>query len=58
MIPIQLTIEGLYSYQERQIIDFQNLTDAGLIWYFRSGGFRKSSVLEAFRLLYMVKRNV
>ena len=22
MIPIQLTIEGLYSYQEKQVIDF------------------------------------
>lgn len=47
MIPIQLTIEGLYSYQERQIIDFKNLTDAGLFGIFGAVGSGKSSVLEA-----------
>ena len=47
MIPIQLTIEGLYSYQERQKIDFENLTEAGLFGIFGSVGSGKSSILEA-----------
>lgn len=47
MIPIQLTLEGLYSYQERQTIDFKNLTDAGLFGIFGAVGSGKSSVLEA-----------
>lgn len=47
MIPIQLTIEGLYSYQERQTIDFKNLTEAGLFGIFGAVGSGKSSVLEA-----------
>ncbi|WP_261509844.1 AAA family ATPase [Chryseobacterium paludis] len=47
MIPIQVTIEGLYSYQERQTIDFRNLTEAGLFGIFGSVGSGKSSILEA-----------
>lgn len=47
MIPVQLTIEGLYSYQERQTIDFRNLTEAGLFGIFGAVGSGKSSVLEA-----------
>ncbi|WP_347218752.1 SMC family ATPase [Chryseobacterium sp.] len=47
MIPIQLTVEGLYSYQERQTIDFKNLTEAGLFGIFGAVGSGKSSVLEA-----------
>ncbi|WP_353150474.1 SMC family ATPase [Chryseobacterium sp.] len=47
MIPIQLTIEGLYSYRERQTIDFKNLTDAGLFGIFGAVGSGKSSILEA-----------
>ncbi len=47
MIPIQLTVEGLYSYQERQTIDFKNLTDAGLFGIFGAVGSGKSSILEA-----------
>lgn len=47
MTPIQLTIEGLYSYQERQKIDFEKLTEAGLFGIFGSVGSGKSSILEA-----------
>ncbi|MCE4067393.1 SMC family ATPase [Chryseobacterium gleum] len=47
MIPVQLTIEGLYSYRERQTIDFRNLTKAGLFGIFGAVGSGKSSVLEA-----------
>ncbi len=47
MIPQKLTIEGLYSYQERQSIDFSNLTEAGLFGIFGAVGSGKSSILEA-----------
>ncbi|WP_294288956.1 SMC family ATPase [uncultured Chryseobacterium sp.] len=47
MIPVQLTIEGLYSYRERQKIDFENLTEAGLFGIFGAVGSGKSSILEA-----------
>jgi len=47
MIPIQLTIQGLYSYQERQTIDFTKLTAANLFGIFGPVGSGKSSILEA-----------
>ena len=47
MIPIQLTIEGLYSYQKRQTINFSDLTEAGLFGIFGTVGSGKSSILEA-----------
>lgn len=47
MIPISLTIEGLYSYQTRQTIDFTDLTEAGLFGIFGAVGSGKSSILEA-----------
>jgi exonuclease SbcC len=47
MIPERLTLEGLYSYQERQTIDFNTLTQAGLFGVFGAVGSGKSSILEA-----------
>jgi len=47
MIPVTLTIEGLYSYQERQTIDFSELTKAGLFGIFGAVGSGKSTILEA-----------
>jgi exonuclease SbcC len=47
MIPIKLTIEGLYSYRERQSIEFDNLVEAQLFGIFGSVGSGKSSILEA-----------
>jgi len=47
MIPLKLTVEGIYSYQERQTIDFTALTDAGLFGIFGAVGSGKSSILEA-----------
>lgn len=47
MIPLQLTIQGLYSYQEKQTIYFENLTEAGLFGIFGAVGSGKSSILEA-----------
>ncbi|MBK5196454.1 MAG: AAA family ATPase, partial [Proteiniphilum sp.] len=47
MIPIQLTLQGLYSYQAKQTIDFTRLTGAGLFGIFGTVGSGKSSILEA-----------
>ena len=47
MIPIKLTIQGLYSYQEKQTIDFTKLTSANLFGIFGAVGSGKSSILEA-----------
>ncbi|NLO02919.1 MAG: hypothetical protein GX126_11500 [Bacteroidales bacterium] len=47
MIPVKLTIQGLYSYQEKQTIDFTKLTAASLFGIFGTVGSGKSSILEA-----------
>lgn len=47
MIPVKLSIQGLYSYQEKQEIDFTKLTQAQLFGIFGSTGSGKSSILEA-----------
>jgi DNA repair protein SbcC/Rad50 len=47
MIPVKLTIQGLYSYQKKQTIDFTKLTTANLFGIFGTVGSGKSSILEA-----------
>lgn len=47
MLPLYLSIEGLYSYQKKQEIDFTQLTEAGLFGIFGAVGSGKSSILEA-----------
>ena len=47
MLPIQLTIEGLYSYKERQVIDFEPLLSNQLFGIFGEVGSGKSTILEA-----------
>ncbi len=47
MIPVSLTIQGLYSYQKKQRIDFEKLTSAHIFGIFGSVGCGKSSILEA-----------
>ncbi len=47
MIPQRLAIEGLYSYQNRQEIDFRQLTNSGLFGIFGKVGSGKTSLLEA-----------
>lgn len=47
MIPLSLTIKGLYSYQEQQTIDFSPLLSTGLFGIFGNVGSGKSAILEA-----------
>lgn len=47
MLPKKLSIQGLYSYQNKAEIDFENLTSAGLFGIFGAVGSGKSSILEA-----------
>ena len=46
MIPIRLEIEGLYSYREKQVLEFETLTAAGLFGIFGAVGSGKSAILE------------
>ncbi|MCR9012272.1 AAA family ATPase [Gabonibacter chumensis] len=47
MIPVKLILEGIYSYRERQTIDFTRLTGAKLFGIFGPVGSGKSTILEA-----------
>lgn len=47
MLPLLLTIEGVYSYQGKQTINFDNLTNAGLFGIFGKVGSGKSTILES-----------
>jgi len=47
MIPISLTLKGLYSYQEKQSINFEKLLEGHLFGIFGAVGSGKSTILEA-----------
>ncbi len=47
MIPVKLSLEGIYSYKEKQTIDFATLTDNHLFGIFGGVGSGKSTILEA-----------
>ncbi|HEU19218.1 MAG TPA: hypothetical protein ENO00_07570 [Deltaproteobacteria bacterium] len=47
MIPKKLTIKGIYSYQEEQTIEFDNLLAGQLFGIFGPVGSGKSTILEA-----------
>ena len=47
MIPLSLTLKGIYSYQEDQSIDFTRLTEANIFGIFGAVGSGKSTILEA-----------
>jgi exonuclease SbcC len=47
MIPLKLTLQGIYSYQKRETIDFAKLTQSGLFGIFGAVGSGKSTILEA-----------
>ncbi|ALO14206.1 Nuclease SbcCD subunit C [Salinivirga cyanobacteriivorans] len=47
MIPETLKIKGIYSYRHEAVINFEQLTDAGLFGIFGKVGSGKSTVLEA-----------
>lgn len=47
MIPITLTLKGVYSYKEKQTIDFRELASDHLFGIFGTVGSGKSSILEA-----------
>ena len=50
MKPIKLMIEGLNSFEEKQIIDFEELTSRGFFGIFGPTGSGKSSVLDGITL--------
>ncbi|MES0490982.1 MAG: SMC family ATPase [Leptospirales bacterium] len=47
MIPVELKLQGIYSYREEQSIDFTRLMDSGIFGIFGKTGHGKSAILEA-----------
>lgn len=47
MIPVSLTLQGIFSYREKQTISFEPLTHAGIFGIFGAVGSGKSTILEA-----------
>ncbi|NTU26839.1 SMC family ATPase [Bacillus tequilensis] len=50
MKPIALSIKGLHSFREEQMIDFEGLSGAGVFGIFGPTGSGKSSILDAMTL--------
>lgn len=50
MRPITLTLSGLHSFREKQVIDFETLREAGVFGIFGPTGSGKSSILDALTL--------
>lgn len=50
MRPISLSITGLHSFREKQVIDFEALRGAGVFGIFGPTGSGKSSILDAITL--------
>ena len=55
MKPLQLTIKGINSFREEQIIDFSELTSRGLFGIFGPTGSGKSTILDAMTLALYAK---
>ena len=47
MIPIELTLQGIFSYQKKQSINFKNLLADQIFGIFGKVGSGKSSILDA-----------
>src|SRR6476469_5034233 len=53
MIPVSLSIKGLYSYQQEQKIEFNKLLEGQLFGIFGAVGSGKSSILEAISFAFL-----
>ncbi|WP_078576670.1 AAA family ATPase [Salipaludibacillus agaradhaerens] len=50
MKPLELTIQGLHSFREKQTVDFETLCKSGVFGIFGPTGSGKSSILDAMTL--------
>ena len=50
MKPIKLEIEGLHSFQAKQVVDFNALSNSGIFGIFGQTGSGKSTILDAIIL--------
>lgn len=50
MRPIRLELTGLNSYTEKQVVDFEKLTERGLFGIFGNTGSGKSTILDAITI--------
>lgn len=50
MKPLRLTIEGLNSFEQREVIDFERLMEPGLFGIFGATGSGKSSIIDGMTL--------
>ena len=55
MIPIRLSLQGVFSYVNKQEIDFTELTESGLFGIFGKVGSGKSSIVDA--ITYVLYNN-